>query len=706
MKQINLILGCHAHQPVGNFEFVFKEAYEKSYRPFIEVLERYPAVKTTLHYTGPLLDWMLAERPEFISRLRALVEENRIEIMGGAYYEPLLCAIPHRDAVAQIRRMGDFCETHFGSRPKGMWLAERVWEPQMARTLKEAGVHYTALDDTHFLCSGLPPESMFGYFTTEDEGSSISVFPILEKLRYLIPFHQVHESIDFLRENATEDGLHCAVIHDDSEKFGVWPGTYHSVYEEGWLESFFAALTEHREWLHCVTYSEYMAKAQSQGLTYITCASYKEMMGWALPAAMQRRLDSVRQELSHDPEREQRFSQFIRGGYWRNFLAKYPESNNIQKRMLRVSRRLERLGGAGAPEAALSEARKLLHQGQCNCAYWHGVFGGLYLNHLRTAIYEKLIAADVAMDQAEGDSGTAGFLEDFDGDGKPEVVIENGRFALFFSPHDGGTLFELDYKPKCFNILNTLTRREEVYHDALREGRVVVEGEGGGAGSIHDMAIAKEHGLEKLLVYDPYRRVALRDHFLDGAVTVEDLWAGTHAEHGDFATGAYEADVEADGVTFERIGVVDGTPVRIRKRVRLDAGASALEIQYHIQNEGDVTVESLFGMEFAANFLSGSADDRYYHSEDADLGRPALGVRGVDEGLRHVAMRDEWMRMDLALRFAVPARVYRFAIETVSQSEAGQERVYQGSVMVPCWPVRLEPGARETIELTVEITEL
>ena len=130
MKQINLILGCHAHQPVGNFGFVFKEAYEKSYRPFVEVLERYPAVKTTLHYTGPLLDWMLAERPEFISRLRALVEENRIEIMGGAYYEPLLCAIPHRDAVAQIRRMGDFCETHFGSRPKGMWLAERVWEPQ------------------------------------------------------------------------------------------------------------------------------------------------------------------------------------------------------------------------------------------------------------------------------------------------------------------------------------------------------------------------------------------------------------------------------------------------------------------------------------------------------------------------------------------------------------------------------------------------
>jgi len=57
MNKVHLIFGCHAHQPVGNFDFVFAEAFEKSYLPFVEVLERFPAVKTVLHFTGPLFDW-------------------------------------------------------------------------------------------------------------------------------------------------------------------------------------------------------------------------------------------------------------------------------------------------------------------------------------------------------------------------------------------------------------------------------------------------------------------------------------------------------------------------------------------------------------------------------------------------------------------------------------------------------------------------
>lgn len=74
MKSINLILGCHSHQPVGNFDFVFQEAYDKSYKPFIDVLEKFPHVHVTLHYTGPLWDWFLEHTPEYITRLRTLVE--------------------------------------------------------------------------------------------------------------------------------------------------------------------------------------------------------------------------------------------------------------------------------------------------------------------------------------------------------------------------------------------------------------------------------------------------------------------------------------------------------------------------------------------------------------------------------------------------------------------------------------------------------
>ncbi|MCX5770620.1 MAG: DUF1925 domain-containing protein [Candidatus Hydrogenedentes bacterium] len=471
MKTINFIFGCHSHQPVGNFEHVFEMAYEQAYRPFMDVLERYPAVKMTQHFTGPLLDWFKAHAPEFLERLRAGVDSGQIEIMGGAYYEPLLCAIPERDAIAQIVMMAEFAEREFGQVPKGMWLAERVWEPHMPSTMRRAGIEYTALDDTHFLTAGLTADNLFGYYVTEDQGLSLKVFPILARLRYFVPFHPVRETIDYLRENATEDGLACAVLHDDGEKFGVWPETHHSVYEERWLEEFFQALTDNSEWIRCVTYTEFMAKAPALGRIYLPTASYHEMMEWALPPEMQRQLARLNERVSSDPSLAPLRASFIRGSFWRNFLVKYPEANNIQKKMLRVSAKLDQLRKKRDPR--VREAERLLFEGQCNCAYWHGVFGGLYLNHLRTALYEKLIAAEKVMDEIvhRKDDWVAGFQVDFDADGRDEAILETAHQALYFQPVDGGTLFEWDFKDQPFNLINTLTRREEVYHD--RCGRAV-----------------------------------------------------------------------------------------------------------------------------------------------------------------------------------------------------------------------------------------
>jgi len=709
MKTINFIFGCHSHQPVGNFEHVFEMAYEQAYRPFMDVLERYPAVKMTQHFTGPLLDWFKAHKPEFLERLRAGAESGQIEIMGGAYYEPLLCAIPDRDAIAQIGMMADFAEREFGQVPKGMWLAERVWEPHMPSTMRRAGIEYTALDDTHFLTAGLTSDDLFGYYVTEDQGLSLKVFPILARLRYVVPFHPVHETIDYLREHATEDGLACAVLHDDGEKFGVWPETHHSVYEERWLEEFFQALTDNAEWIKCVTYSEFMAKAPALGRIYLPTAAYHEMMEWALPPEMQRQLTRLNEKVSQDPSLAPLRPSFIRGSFWRNFLVKYPEANNVQKKMLRVSAKLDQLRKKRDPR--VREAERLLFEGQCNCAYWHGVFGGLYLNHLRTALYEKLIAAEKVMDGiVHGKDNWVGGLEvDFDADGNDEAILESAHQALYFHPVDGGTLFEWDYKDQPFNLLNTLTRREEVYHDLLRQGRVQV-GAGEGGQSIHEIVRAKESGLENLLVYDPYRRVSLRDHFLPEATSTHDLWSGRHHELGDFATGEYDLKLDAKKgmVVLSREGMIRqgeaGFPATVRKTVTLQPRATFFEIRYDVAFHGSEQVTCLFGVEFAVNLLSGSSFDRYYRSDDADLHYVRLGEMGCDESLSHIALRDDWQHLECGFRFSEPAeRVYRFGLETVSQSEGGQERVYQGSVVVPCWKVELTPGRSFSRTIMAEV---
>jgi alpha-amylase/alpha-mannosidase (GH57 family) len=140
VSKFQLVLLIHAHQPVGNFEKVFESAYVHSYLPFIEVLERHPSVRMGLHYTGSLLEWIERAHPEYFVRIRALVSRGQVEIVGGGFFEPILISIPPEDRREQITRLADYIEKHFGARPRGAWLAERVWEPQVPSTLGPAGV--------------------------------------------------------------------------------------------------------------------------------------------------------------------------------------------------------------------------------------------------------------------------------------------------------------------------------------------------------------------------------------------------------------------------------------------------------------------------------------------------------------------------------------------------------------------------------------
>jgi alpha-amylase/alpha-mannosidase (GH57 family) len=131
MPGVRLILALHDHQPVGNFDGVFEASYRESYLPFLEVLEGYPEIPFVLHTSGPLLEWMVERRPEYISRVRALVEAGRVEILGGGFFEPILTMIPHRDRIGQIREFAAYLKEIFGASVRGMWVPERVWEQHL-----------------------------------------------------------------------------------------------------------------------------------------------------------------------------------------------------------------------------------------------------------------------------------------------------------------------------------------------------------------------------------------------------------------------------------------------------------------------------------------------------------------------------------------------------------------------------------------------
>jgi len=49
------------------------------------------------------------------------------------------------------------------------------------------------------------------------------------------------------------------------------------------------------------------------------------------------------------------------------------------------------------------------------------------------------------------------------------------------------------------------------------------------------------------------------------------------------------------------------------------------------------------------------------------------------------------------------SELWRFPIETVSQSEDGAELVHQGSVLALAWPLVLEPGVTKELGLTLTL---
>ena len=147
---VSLLMAIHCHQPVGNFDFVFEQAFRQSYQPFLDVLERHPTVRLALHYSGSLLDWLMAKQPQFLRRVRRLVAAGQVEMLASGYYEPILPLIPEEDRQGQIALMQRALHRHFGTTASGLWLAERVWEPELPVTLTAAGIRYTTLDTNQF----------------------------------------------------------------------------------------------------------------------------------------------------------------------------------------------------------------------------------------------------------------------------------------------------------------------------------------------------------------------------------------------------------------------------------------------------------------------------------------------------------------------------------------------------------------------------
>lgn len=690
-QPFHLVLIIHAHQPSGNFQHVFEECYKNAYLAFLDLLEQHPTIRAGLHYSGPLLLWIEKNRPNYLLRLRQLVSSGQIELIGGGFYEPILISIPESDQIEQLTRLADYIEKHFRKRPTGCWLAERVWEPQLPFTLAAANVAYTLVDDLPFLAAGFEPEELFGSYIVEDRGKTVWLFPGLKELRYLIPFRKVEESVEFFSKAAQIRPGGVAFFGDDMEKFGVWPGTFEHCYVDGWLESFFTALEENSSWLKTITPSDYVATHLPCGRADLPTASYAEMMEWVLPTKVRQRYATLHKEFAGRPD----LLTLFRGGAWRGFFCKYPESNLMHKKMLRVSARvasIPRRSSSGHSSQVL-EARDLVLRGQSNDAYWHGIFGGLYAPHLRREIWHNLIRAETLADQlTPGGMLPRVELLDYDADGAPELLFTAPEYQALLKPSDGATLSAFDFRTAAASIINSVRRRPEAYHTRLREAATTAACGPAGAVSIHDQVRVKEPNLERFLHYDRFPRNSFRILLFDPSRAQPEYDALQLEELASVAGGAFQirnssadyAVLALDQLLPEYAADPANPPrLRITKRFLFGPAPQGCEVSCDVELSLSKTLSKplLFGLESIINFLAPTDSDRFFETPE---GHKNLRFSGSLPGpLLH--MEDGWQRVRASLHAPSSSEFWIAPIETVSESEGGFERVYQGSQILALW---------------------
>jgi 4-alpha-glucanotransferase len=614
---------------VGNFDHVFEQHVRDVYAPFLERLAEREFFPITLHISGPLIDWLGAHEKALLDRIARLAGQGHVELLLSGYYEPVLAALPRADRLEQIGWMRQAIRERFGVEASGLWLTERVWEPELAADLALAGVRYALVDDRHFLISGFPRERLHAPFWTESDGKRLALLPIDERLRYLIPFMPPGDTVAYLRQLRGE-GARLAVLADDGEKFGGWPGTKEWVYEHGWLAQFLddmqAAIAAGE--VRLSTCGAALAEVASGGLAYLPTASYREMEAWSLPPEPATRLARLEHDLGADrvagPD-----GALIRGAHWTNFLVRYPEANRMHKKMQALSFLCRERGN---PE----EARRAIGRAQCNDSYWHGVFGGLYLPHLRHAVWHHLALAEGALRRGE----RLGFERwDLDGDGWEEIWIHSQAFSALVSVARGGIIEEYTRFRAGMNYVDVLTRRREAYH-ALEESEHLAYASRGGAGdqapSIHDL----EKGLrvDRLPPLDRDTRALFVDRVLGSELTIDAYASGNYQPIASWAGVPLEGDVHA---TAEHVEVSCRAP-NFEKRIRFDAKGH-LSVSYRWDRT--------------------AFPEQVLFTSELSLAHP------------------------LELAYAPEALVWSFPITTVAKSERGLDETVQGQSLTPRWPI-------------------
>jgi alpha-amylase len=251
-----------------------------------------------------------------------------------------------------------------------------------------------------------------------------------------------------------------------------------------------------------------------------------------------------------------------------------------------------------------------------------------------------------------------------------------------------------------------MRRRPEAYHEKLREHDRAAAAPSDGRppaqpASIHDIVMTKQEGLSELLHYDHYERRSALVRLLPPATTAAEFDDGTARD----LVGALDGhwSLESLGLDHVAASFREG-PVEIRKTIRIGGGRldPALSVEVDVVNVSSGRFDAVLGIEFAVMLLGGGHNPAAFHEVDGR--RVAHDGRLEVQSVARLQSGNSQVGVALETLVDSPVAAWIAPIESVSNSEAGFELVYQGSAILLHRPISLAPGERTSLRVEQCVT--
>ena len=448
-------LTFHCGVPLGVPSRRIAQAVDGPLLALFNSLQMRPRLRIGLHLGGHIIDFLLRYRSERLVQLAGLSQGGQIELIGGGYYDPILCSLTEQAAAKHLARSSQFFSEQLRFKAAGAWLPEQVFEPGMVPLLAQAGYKYLFLPCDPIDAAGVESAALEGPLLLEQGGHKLLALAAEQGSEQVL----VRDLERWV--SAAGNGRQMLVWNGDLLRLSSDPQSWPKGPQ---IERFFADLDITGSLKYCCPAS--LAERAPESLLYPGPGSHREMGTWSLPVKAGRRRAAILRAAENKGAKEG--LPLLAQGRWSSFLARYPEAGRMHSHALRCARRI---GEAELPNYWQERMWTSLLQTQGHEAFQHAADSGIYNPLQRQAVHGRLADLDDYLDHLEAAaSGDPKRLnlersESFEllPDGTKGVTLSASRGHWTFCPERGGALVGLTLPGLPWDLLHAMPRYPETY---------------------------------------------------------------------------------------------------------------------------------------------------------------------------------------------------------------------------------------------------